>query len=696
MCGGDIPAQEGAAFGTCDSCGGTSTLPKANEERIVNLFNRANHFRRLGEFDKALATYEGILNEDSTNAEAHWGVALCRYGIEYVKDPKTHELVPTCHRAQFEAILTDADYLAALENSPDSYTKGLYEAEAKKISEIQKGILAISSREEPFDVFICYKESTDGGSRTKDSALAQDIYYQLTNEGFRVFFARITLEDKLGQQYEPYIFNALNSAKVMLVVGTKKEHLEAVWVKNEWSRFLALMKKDRSRLLIPCYRDMDAYDLPDEMANLQAHDMSKIGFVQDLVRGIKKVLDASNTPEVKQDAPEYIPTVIPKKYSQQTVDNDKRELAKAIAEIESYRRELEMQLEDARHELQMQRENERDESRRLQQALRDARERARWDDNIYNNAALLAAQSTYNPYTDLVGAAQQKVDSIKNLIAEANRKIPELKAQEDKFINEWVGISPVQRMENAYQSFLDRKNTSSDEKDFIELAKEFREMEGYKDSEALADECEKLGVKAKYDNLVTAMRRASKEEEFRELAKQFRAISGYKDTAELSNNCEKQYHTLKEQREEQERNERKRREEQERIDQERREQERKEEFDSLLQLKSKAKTKEEYQELANKFREMGKYENSAELANECDMQINVLEKKEEANRKSKRTIKFLLTVLSPIVGMTACAMSYSAAINSPTRGSIVSPMPSFFLGLIIGGVIFFIAKIFND
>ena len=76
MCGGDIQAAEEAAFGTCDSCGTTATLPKANDEKLVNLFNRANHFRRLNEFDKALAAYESILSEDTTNAEAHWCVVL--------------------------------------------------------------------------------------------------------------------------------------------------------------------------------------------------------------------------------------------------------------------------------------------------------------------------------------------------------------------------------------------------------------------------------------------------------------------------------------------------------------------------------------------------------------------------------------------------------------------------------------------
>ena len=292
MCGGDIQFNSGDTVGQCDHCGCTTTFPKLPDEQRTNLFNRANHFRRQCEFDKAMAAYEHIVEEDDTDAEAHWGIVLSKYGIEYVEDPVTHERIPTCHRAQVISILSDEDYQNALKNAPDAHSREVYEREAKRIAEIQKGILAISSQEKPYDVFICYKETDDNGSRTKDSTLAQDIYYQLINEGYKVFFSRITLEDKLGQEYEPYIFAALNSAKVMLVVGTKPENFSAVWVKNEWSRFLAIMKNDRKRVLIPCYRDMDPYDLPEELSSLQSQDMSKIGFMQDIIHGVKKVLGA--------------------------------------------------------------------------------------------------------------------------------------------------------------------------------------------------------------------------------------------------------------------------------------------------------------------------------------------------------------------------------------------------------------------
>ncbi len=303
ICGGDVAFTPGDTYGTCAFCGSTSTIPQGDDEQKLNLYNRANHFRRQGEFDKALAAYERLLEQDDTDAEAHWGAALSRYGIEYVEDPATKKRIPTCHRLQVASILADVDYKAAVAHAPDAESRRLYEEEAARIAEIQKGILTISQNEKPYDVFICYKETDENGQRTHDSQWAQEVYYGLTEQGYKVFFSRITLEDKLGQEYEPYIFAALNSARVMLVIGSKPEYFNAVWVRNEWSRYLTLMANDRKRLLIPCYRGMDPYDLPDELSSLQSQDMSKIGFMQDLLRGVRKVLEVPKAQEKPAPAP---------------------------------------------------------------------------------------------------------------------------------------------------------------------------------------------------------------------------------------------------------------------------------------------------------------------------------------------------------------------------------------------------------
>lgn len=296
MCGGALELNHKESVATCEYCGTQQTLPKLDDDRKVNLYDRANHFRRNSEFDKAMRIYEQILSEDSTDAETYWSLVLCRYGIEYVEDPSSHKRVPTVNRAQYTSIYDDDNYKSALQHA-DSYQRSIYEEEAKAINEIQKGILEISQKEEPFDVFICYKESDSDGKRTQDSVLAQDLYYLLREEGFKVFFARITLEDKLGSAYEPYIFAALNSAKVMVVLGTRPEFFNAAWVKNEWSRYLSLIKSGARKTLIPAYKDMDPYDLPEEFSHLQAQDMSKLGFMQDIIRGIKKITKANEEKE---------------------------------------------------------------------------------------------------------------------------------------------------------------------------------------------------------------------------------------------------------------------------------------------------------------------------------------------------------------------------------------------------------------
>lgn len=303
-CGGGLNITEADKVVECEYCGTTQTVPSADNEKKMTLFNRANRLRLKNEFDKAAALYEQLIAEFPEEAEAYWGLCLCNWGIEYVDDPATGEKKPTCHRASFESLTKDENYLLAMEYA-DLTAQRVYRREAQEIDRLNDAILSVSRNEKPYDVFICYKEKTDeNGMRTHDSVLAQDIYDALTANGLKVFFSRISLEDKLGRQYEPYIFAALNSARVMLSIGTKYEYFQAAWVKNEWSRFLRLAAKDRSKVLIPCFCDMDPYDLPDEFKGLQAQDLGKLGAVQDLVRGVEKLLakDAPKDGEVQQAA----------------------------------------------------------------------------------------------------------------------------------------------------------------------------------------------------------------------------------------------------------------------------------------------------------------------------------------------------------------------------------------------------------
>ena len=503
MCGGTLEIHEHEGVAECEYCGTLQTLPKNNDETIQNLFSRANNLRFKCEFDKAEQIYEKILELDNSEAEAHWGIILCKYGIEYVEDPKTFKRIPTCHRTSFESVTSNAEYLAAMEYA-DYAQKRIYEQEAKAIDAIQRSILNIVKNEKPFDVFLCYKETDENGRRTVDSTIANGIYYQLNEEGFKVFYAAITLEDKLGMEYEPYIFAALNSAKVMLVIGTKPEYFEAVWVKNEWSRFMKLMKTDRSKLLIPCYKDMDAYDLPDEFAHLQAQDMSKIGFINDITRGIKKVLEPKQNKDFAQavSAPAMENTSISPllkrafmfledgdfqsadEYCEKVLDNDpecaEAYLGKLMVELKVQKRE---QL-----------------------------------------AAVAEPFTGSGNYKKAIRFADTK------LSAELGYYLEEIKRRKEN-----------ERFEKVYAQGVAAMRTAKNENDFNNAAKYFDNIPKYKDSAALAEDCRRKAEEIAKDTKYSEAEALFKKGDSKSVKKAkaiYESLSGWKDSEEKLALCD--------------------------------------------------------------------------------------------------------------------------------------------------------------
>jgi len=516
MCGGTLEINN-ETVAVCQYCGTKQTLPKLDDDRKANLYDRANHFRRNNEFDKAMGIYEQILNDDNTDAETYWSLVLCRYGIEYVEDPSSRKRIPTVNRAQFTSIFDDEDYKSALQYA-DGYQKEVYEQEATVINDIQKGILAISSQEEPFDVFICYKESDNNGRRTPDSVLATELYHELTREGYKVFFSRITLEDKLGTAYEPYIFAALNSAKVMVVLGTKPEFFNAVWVKNEWSRYLALIKNGARKMLIPAYKDMDPYDLPEEFSHLQAQDMSKLGFMQDLIRGIKKIVE-NNT-----DKPIVHETVI----SNEITGNVNALLKRGY-----------MALEDGEW-------SKADDF--FEQCLNQNAELA----EAYLGKLMAELQvKTQDSLKDCAEPFDDK-SNYQKTIRFANNKLKEFLIEVIQFINK---RNEDTAREEAYNRAFNLMNLNN-EGAFIEAEQWFAKVPGYKDADVLAEECREKAEIARKDRVYksacevlndnhTWVGKKTDIKAHEEAIAQFQSLNGWKDSEEKILLCQRKIEEIK-------------------------------------------------------------------------------------------------------------------------------------------------------
>lgn len=276
----------------CEHCGATNFISDVANKKIFQL-NRANKLRQESEFDNAARIYDNILEEYGPTADILWYRALCEYGIEYVPDPLSDRYYPTLHRINDESIL-DCDFFKQSIELCEGEQKDTLLEEAKYIDEVQTKYLNIAADEAPYDVFICYKETDlDTGEETEDVKLAEELYKELTNRGYKVFFARKTLEEKLSIEYEPYIFAALKSAKAMAVIGTKAEYFSSVWVKNEWGRFLKFMEKNREKQIF--FACDDPEELPRAFAYKQAQILGEKGAIKNLANNIDNFLNGKNT-----------------------------------------------------------------------------------------------------------------------------------------------------------------------------------------------------------------------------------------------------------------------------------------------------------------------------------------------------------------------------------------------------------------
>lgn len=133
-CGGNISAFPGNALGICSRCGITVTLPADDSQHRAAAHNCGNYLRRAGKFDQAMAQYQKLLQEDDTDAEAHWCSALCRFGVQYVLETEDGAYVPRVTRPGNGKFLESGEYLAALANSGGA-VQLQYEKEAAKIAD---------------------------------------------------------------------------------------------------------------------------------------------------------------------------------------------------------------------------------------------------------------------------------------------------------------------------------------------------------------------------------------------------------------------------------------------------------------------------------------------------------------------------------------------------------------------------------
>lgn len=289
-CGGELEPI-GSSLYKCRSCGGEQYV--LSDEVNILCAGAFENLRR-GEFDEAEEKLTDVIAMHPDNAEAHWGRALARHGIVFVDDAMGRRRVPTYAGLADSDFTADPDFKRALALARGGVAES-YATLGGEIEKVRREWRERAKKEPPYDIFICYKESDASGFRTPDSYEAQSLYTHFVQAGYNVFFARESLRGKVGEQYEPYIYNALRTAKIMIIYGQSSENFKSVWVRNEWTRFLGLVERGlkHTSALVVAYERMQPSDLPQRLRSLQCMDASRKTFLQDLDAHVKRVTESA-------------------------------------------------------------------------------------------------------------------------------------------------------------------------------------------------------------------------------------------------------------------------------------------------------------------------------------------------------------------------------------------------------------------
>ena len=260
----------------CDFCGNIFFVKPGETDPDLR---QAHNYLVAYRFEDADLLYATIVQNAKENMDwgtyvtAQWGRLLAEFGVVYVKsfDSTINNLVPTFakYNKNKNDILSSEYYISILECNVSKEIKKHYADMAENLNKVYLKIKEEAGSVPEYDVFLCVKVSMKTENNpyaegyTEDSTIADNLYEELRKNGIRVFYSKHCLQ---GVEYDSQILSALHKSKFLLVIGTKQEYLESVWVQSEWRRWLNFIrwgeKTAKSLLLYLPYQNVNPITLP--------------------------------------------------------------------------------------------------------------------------------------------------------------------------------------------------------------------------------------------------------------------------------------------------------------------------------------------------------------------------------------------------------------------------------------------------
>ncbi len=316
--------------GHCTACGAFYKKFNKKQNRLYNnaisyitYVDKDGYKRFLSKenFDRAAKGFDLLINKYKALSIGYWNKLLAKLCITYdhshnYATPNSHNYAtPICYYLTDINIKEENDYKLAMKYA-NADLKKKYEVEALKIK------LSIMSREidkilhDFYDIFIC--ESPNSNLRTKNKNC--EIYYYLTNNGYKVFYGDISLKGE--DTFEPYkLIDAASKAKIMIIYGTAPEYFESQVIEKE-------MNFSKSASLIFAYKYFDK-------SKLKYYGNKKIDYINADCEGFYDNILSLIMQKCPRDE-----NLVVANYKNKIANIDLTDIVSAIAELNNIKNEL--------------------------------------------------------------------------------------------------------------------------------------------------------------------------------------------------------------------------------------------------------------------------------------------------------------------------------------------------------------------
>lgn len=275
-------------------------------------------------FNKARHMYLSLCREYPESFYPFFGLAASKYGVSIAEEdgdyvPRclcpTDERFTDCPSFRKACALADGISAGTIRHDTAVTSRGtedkraLLRALGERIESDRANVTKLASLIPSYDIFLSinYEPDSKDYDRTADR-----LYYRLTEQGGRVFFAPEIIPEADDRHAAPFVYRALETCTQMLVYISDVSDIASFRLRNEITRYSALAAaglKDENSIVV-AYSGIKKEDIPPQLAKFPSFEVKGGGRKSEPLPTPDPVPTPDQEPRSEQEAAEITPEAV--------------------------------------------------------------------------------------------------------------------------------------------------------------------------------------------------------------------------------------------------------------------------------------------------------------------------------------------------------------------------------------------------